>query len=99
MTRRELRSVGADDVPADASLVEAQALLRAAGVSARGVRRAGTAGDVLAVDADARELDRVRGVVPDLRRIGFRFVALEIIPTARTRDRTSGRDRGNGGTR
>ena len=65
-------------LPGDDGLEEARAVLRAAGVAARGVRRAG-AGDVLAVDADARELDRVRGVVPDLRRIGFRFVALEII--------------------
>ncbi len=79
MTRGELRPVGEDDIPADASLVEARALLRAAGVSARGVRRAGASGDVLAVDADVRELDRVRGAVPDLRRIGFRFVALEIV--------------------
>lgn len=79
MTRWELRPVGDDDVPADAGLEEARALLRAAGVSARGVRRAGAGGDVLAVDADARELDRVRGAVPELRRIGFRFVALEIL--------------------
>lgn len=87
MTRGEIRPAGQDGVPADASLVEARALLRAAGVAARGVRRAGAAGDVLAVDADAHELDRLRGLAPDLRGIGFRFVALEIIsagPDART---------------
>lgn len=68
-----------DEVPGHDGLAQVRAVLCAAGVPARGVRRAGAAGDVLAVDADARELDRVRAVAPDLRRIGFCFVALEII--------------------
>jgi hypothetical protein len=39
---------------------------------------AGHAQDVLAVRASVSELERVRGLAPDLRAAGFRYVTIEL---------------------
>ncbi|HSM37357.1 MAG TPA: hypothetical protein VK837_13230 [Longimicrobiales bacterium] len=62
----------------DQALEHAEAILRAAGVDARRVTRAGADGDVLAVAANPAELAGIRGCAEALRALGFRFVALEL---------------------
>lgn len=70
--------------PADPGAVaRAIALLRERGAVVRGASVAGADSDILAVEADAAEVVRLRSAAPRLRELGFRYVAVELGGDAR----------------
>lgn len=62
---------------AGAPVERAAALLREAGVEAE-VRGAGREGEIAAVTASPGALERLREVAPEIRALGFRYVALDL---------------------
>ena len=65
----------------DAALEAARVVLAANGLSV-GVERAGHAGDMLVIQAPPARIDDVRACAVELRRLGFRYVTIEISPDA-----------------
>jgi len=65
----------------DEALDGARAVLAASGLDAA-VERAGHAGDMLVVEAPADRLEDVRACATELRKLGFRYVTIEIAPDA-----------------
>ncbi len=55
-------------------------LLAEHGLDAVGVRARGFRGEIAALSAGAVSLPRLRALVPELKRLGFRYVALELDP-------------------
>lgn len=64
---------------AEARAAQARALLAALGVAAT-VEAVGDASDIAAVGAGLDELERVTAAAPEIRMLGFRFVALDVTP-------------------
>ena len=75
-------------------LAAAAATLHRAGVAYRRIDAAGQAGDILAIDTDVSALARTRALAPELRGLGFRFVALDL---AYARDEDESHDDGTTG--
>lgn len=63
------------------ALERARAVLAARGLSGD-VDRAGHAGDMLVVAAPPGRIDDVRACAAELRKLGFRYVTIEIVPDA-----------------
>lgn len=62
----------------DVRSAAAQRLLEASGIAHAGVDTAGQAGDVAAVRAPLGEFERIAALAPALKRLGFRYVALDL---------------------
>lgn len=63
----------------------ARALLESAGLAAR-VRSAGADGEIAAVAASPASLETLRRLAPRLRRLGYRYVALDLAAEQRTKE-------------
>jgi hypothetical protein len=73
----------------DPALGRAAEILRGAGARFRALSRLGSSADVLAVDADPAELGCVRACAPQVRGLGFRYIAIELRAEGpRSHDRT-----------
>ncbi|MHB1167902.1 MAG: hypothetical protein ACYC28_01310 [Longimicrobiales bacterium] len=70
-----------DAAATDDALERARAVLHAHGLPVS-VDRAGHAGDMLVVEAPPDRIEDVRGCAPELRKLGFRYVTIEIVPDA-----------------
>ncbi len=71
-----------DEADGDGDALErARAVLAASGLSGD-VDRAGHAGDMLVVAAPPGRIDDVRACAAELRKLGFRYVTIEIVPDA-----------------
>lgn len=64
----------------------AERLLRERGVAGARVRPAGARGEIAAVTAPADSLALVRDLAPELKRLGFQYVALDLSPPAGAQD-------------
>ena len=62
---------------ADLRVVRAERILHAHGISAE-VTIAGHEADVIAIQADISKLKELRALAPELKELGFRYVALEL---------------------
>lgn len=70
----------------DLRLPRAERLLAEIGLNPR-LSLAGQDDDVLAIEADLAQLEQLRELAPDLKALGFRYVALELKTEPRTGDR------------
>jgi hypothetical protein len=61
----------------DLRLVRAERMLHEHGISGA-VRLAGHEDDVIAIQADISKLNELRALAPELKELGFRYVALEL---------------------
>lgn len=62
---------------ADRRAAAAERLLSEHGVRASRVDAAGHRGEIAAVSAPVRELERLRGLAPEIKALGFKYVALD----------------------
>ena len=62
---------------ADVRIVRAERMLLAHGIDAA-VSVAGHEDDVIAIQADISKLSELRALAPELKELGFRYVALEL---------------------
>lgn len=65
----------------DAALDGARGVLAAHGLPVE-VERAGHAGEMLLVAAPPERIEDVRACAAELRKLGFRYVTIEIVPDA-----------------
>jgi hypothetical protein len=61
----------------DLRLVRAERMLHELGIAAA-VTLAGHEDDVIAIQADFSKLNELRALAPELKELGFRYVALEL---------------------
>ncbi len=70
-----------DAAATDDAIERARALLHSQGLAVN-VDRAGHTGDMLVVEAPPGRIEDVRACSPELRKLGFRYVTIEIVPDA-----------------